>query len=288
MIPAILSRLPRSWADYAASRSKQIPLLRGVRNRIVASLKNVDGLVLNGSASGLRFNPGPSDSRFLLGTFEPALQHILTEYLHPGDVFFDIGANVGFFSVLAAKLVGPAGEVHAFEPLPNNARRVATNAALNGFTQVRIHEIALSDRDGTASFRVSAVPTFGALSDSPMSVDQEIGLVNVRVCSLDKWMRDGTARPPKLVKLDIEGSETEFLRGARETIAEFRPVLLVELHGTNQPVAEFLEGMSYSIDIVGGGDVRDAPWAALAVAIPREFEPTRESLRIICEAVEGR
>jgi FkbM family methyltransferase len=245
-------------------------------------------MILNGSASGLRFNPGPSDSRFLLGTFEPALQQILTEHLQAGDVFFDIGANVGFFSVLAGRLVGPVGEVHAFEPLPNNARRVATNAELNGFTHVRVHEIALSDRDCTSTFRVSAVPTFGALSDSPMSVDQEIGSVNVQVRSLDNWMREGTARPPKLIKLDIEGSETEFLRGARETIAEFRPVLLIELHGTNRPVAEFLEAMSYSIDIVGGDDVRDAPWAALAVAIPGECEQTRQALRLICEAVEGR
>ncbi|MBV8072848.1 MAG: FkbM family methyltransferase [Acidobacteriaceae bacterium] len=288
MISSLLSRVPRSWAEYGASRSRQIPWLQGIRNRILASLKNVEGVISKGPASGLRFNAGPSDSRFLLGTFEPAAQRILGRCLRAGDVFFDIGANVGFFSVLAARFVGPSGEIHAFEPLPANARQIANNVALNEFSQIEVHEIALSERDGTFAFRVSAVPTFGALSDSPMAVDQEIASVDVTVRALDSWMGENKARSPRLIKLDIEGSEVGFLKGAQETIEKCRPVLLIELHGTNEPVAAFFESRSYTVDIVGGGDLRTAPWAALAVAVPEELGETRISLRAICQEIESR
>jgi len=255
---------------------------------MASSLKDHDGVVVAGPSHGLRFNPGQSDSRFLLGTFEPALQKALASYLQPGMVFYDVGANVGFLSILAARLVGKDGQVHCFEPLPANAEQIRHNADLNQFHQVVVYQVALAQTDSIASFRVSERPTFGSLSDSPMSVDKQIGTIDVSVRSLDSLFKEGQLRGPNLIKVDVEGSEIDFLAGAQAVIGRFRPVLAIELHGTNQGVASWLKRLGYSVDIVGGGPIEEAPWAALAIATPEDQIETRALVNGICKQFEGR
>lgn len=288
LIHSLLTRVPRPWVDQLAKASRRVPLLHRVRGSIVASLKDRDGVVASGPSRGLRFNPGQSDSRFLLGTFEPALQELFVNCLRPGDTCYDVGANVGFFSILAAREVGPAGYVHCFEPLPANADQISHNAKLNGFEQITVHQVALSDVDSMTSFRISSVPTFGALSDAPMSVDQQIGEIQVRVRRLDDLVKEAGLPGPHLVKADIEGSEVSFLAGAEETIRRHRPLLLIELHGTNDGVASFLERASYTADVVGGGGILEAPWAALIVGTPNEAQEARAKVQKICHSFSGR
>jgi FkbM family methyltransferase len=243
---------------------------------------------MSGPAKGLPFNPGPSDSRFLLGTFEPALQSLLDKCLNPGDAFFDVGANVGFLSVLAAHKVGPQGQVHCFEPLPANGNQILHNVALGGFQQVSLHQIALSNERGMATFRVSAVPTFGALVDSPIAVDDQIGAIQVPVSTLDHMIEELSLASPTMIKIDIEGAEVGFLAGATATIRKYRPLLLIELHGTNKEVASFLEQESYVANVVGGGEVIEAPWAALVAACPIESIEMQAKIASICGAFSGR
>lgn len=231
---------------------------------------NHDGIVVRGPAKGIRINPGFSDSRFLLGTFEPAIQEFISCYLRDGMTFFDVGANVGFLALLAARKVGPTGQVHCFEPLPQNAELIRYNAGLNGFMNVFVHEVALANTNSVGSFRVSARPTFGSLSSSAMEVDQAIGVIGVSVRSLDALQTEIELRAPEIIKLDIEGSEGDFLAGARDLISASRPVMLIELHGTNQVIASFLRAQDYEYKVVGGGSIEQAPWAALVIATPRE------------------
>lgn len=252
-------------------------------------MKNHDGVVLGGPSQGLRFNSGQSDSRFLLGTFELALQKILSSYLQPGMVFYDAGANVGFLSMLAARLVGTDGSVHCFEPLPKNVEQIRHNTALNDFQGiVMVHSVALGQTDSTASFRVSEQPTFGALSDSPMRVDKQIDTIEVSVRRLDSLFGQEQFRPPDLIKVDVEGSEVDFLAGSHGVIGRFRPLLALELHGTNQGVASWLRQLSYAADVVGGGTLEEAPWAALVIATPKEQVKARALVESICKQFGGR
>lgn len=283
-----ISSLPRSWVENCAGFLRRSPLFKHSYQRMASSLKDHDGIVVAGPAQGLHFNPGQSDSRFLLGTFEPALQKILACYLQPGMVFYDVGANVGFLSILAARLVGSAGQVHCFEPLPANVEQIRHNAELNQFYNVVTHQVALAQTDSTASFRVSERPTFGALSDSPMTVARQIGTIDVSVRRLDSLFEAAQLRGPNLIKVDVEGSEIDFLAGSESVIGRFRPVLAIELHGTNQGVNSWLRRLSYDADIVGGGPIEDAPWAALAIATPKEQIDTRALVNGICGQFEGR
>jgi len=284
----IISRLPRSWTEQCAELLRSSPLLRGPYESLTSSFKNRDGTIPAGPAQGLRFNPGGSDSRFLLGTFEPAAQEVLSACVRPDMTVYDVGANVGFLAVLAARLVGQGGHVHCFEPLPANVEQIRYNARLNNFENIEVHSVALAQSDSTASFRVSERPTFGALSDSPMSVDKQVATIEVAVRRLDSLLEQESLPGPNLIKLDIEGSEVDFLAGAEQTIRRFRPVLLIELHGTNQPVAEWLQKLSYDCAIVGGGPIEQADWAALAVATPGEQPQTHAMVNGICRKFAGR
>ena len=288
LIQQLASRLPRAWVEQGVALLRKSPRLKRYYDGFTLSLKNHDGIVAAGPARGLRFNLGQSDSRFLLGTFEPALQEILVAQLHSGMVFYDIGANVGFLAILAAHLVGKTGQVHCFEPLPANVEQIRHNAGLNQFGQIIVHSVALAQIDSSASFRVSERPTFGALSNSPMEVDKQIATIDVAVRRLDSMFDEGNLAAPNVIKIDIEGSELDFLAGSERVLRRFRPLLLMELHGTNDGVARWLAKLAYDCDIVGGGPIEQAPWAALAVATPREQPETRARVAAICKKFDGR
>jgi FkbM family methyltransferase len=284
----IISRLPRSWTEQCAEVLRNSPLLKRSYESLTASFKNRDGVIASGPAKGLHFNAGQSDSRFLLGTFEPALQEILASHLRTNMTFYDVGANVGFLAVLAARLVGKGGQVHCFEPLPANVEQIRHNARLNGFSQIVVHLVALAQTDSTASFRVSERPTFGALSNSPMSVDKQIATIEVSVRRLDSLFEKGALAAPDVIKIDIEGSEVDFLTGADDIIHRYRPLLVIELHGTNDAVAAQLDKLSYDCAVVGGGTIKEAAWAALAIATPKEKPQTRAEVTAICGKFAGR
>ncbi len=81
-------------------------------------VKGQDAVILRGAGQGLRFNVAGSHSAFILGNHEPEVQELLESVLRPGMTYYDVGANVGFFAIIAARLVGPSGHVVCFEPLP--------------------------------------------------------------------------------------------------------------------------------------------------------------------------
>src|SRR5262245_3216096 len=123
----LVGRLPRSWVERGAAILRTSTLFKRSYQDFTSSLKDRDGSIAAGPARGLRFNRGQSDSRFLLRTFEPSLQEFLAARLRPGMVFYDVGANVGFLAVLAARLVESSGQVHCFEPLPANVEQIRHN-----------------------------------------------------------------------------------------------------------------------------------------------------------------
>src|SRR5687767_9780556 len=120
------------------------PLIGWASRRIIAG----EGVIRHGLGAGTRFDATGRNPGFLFGTTDPLEQDALAHYLGPGGVFYDIGANLGFFCVLAARVVGSTGHVYAFEPHPEFARRVKKNADLNGFENVSVIQAAVADHSG--------------------------------------------------------------------------------------------------------------------------------------------
>jgi FkbM family methyltransferase len=248
-----------------------------------AKFKNQDGTIQKGVGKGLRFNPGQSHASFLLGTSEPEFQRLMATLLKPGMVVYDVGANVGFHAVIAARLVGLGGRVVCFEPLPSNARQIAHNARLNGFIQITVRPEALGATNGNARFLVSDRPTWGALASARSTVPKGVGEMEVKIRRLDSLISEGLLPLPNLIKIDVEGAEVDVLAGAAETIHKARPILMIELHGTNSAVSAALTDLGYDAAVLGEpGDIMDAHWNALVVAAPREHSDWIPAFHNLC------
>lgn len=170
-----------------------------------------------------------SNLDYIHGASEVPVQGALVDHLAKGDVFYDIGANTGFFSLLAADRVGADGAVYAFEPVTENAEVVQKNANNNRFPHLQVFRVAVGRNGGEAELLLSDWDGGAALASSSVKSPDICGSRKVTVAPLDDLVRKEKLRPPTLIKIDVEGVELEVLEGMRETIALHRPVLLCEI-----------------------------------------------------------
>ncbi len=203
------------------------------------------------------------------GTLEPPVQEALRRLLAPGAVFLDIGANVGFFTILGARLVGPEGRVIAFEPVPACARAVARNIALNDFSHAEVREEAVGAASGTARLLVVGEASWSHLASTGRHADvrEEI---DVTVCSIDELVAAGSIPPPDVLKLDTEGAELQALEGMRATIAAHRPAIVCELHDTNAGFCALMDELGYATTNLDGPAPVAEAGPVHALALPRE------------------
>lgn len=217
-------------------------------------VRHRDVAIREGMGSGLRFNAAHGNPAYAQGNNELPVQEALAACLRPGDVFYDIGANVGFFTVIGARLVAAWGQVIAFEPVPENAAVVRRNCALNDFVHVRVCETAVSDEVGTAELQLAHYAGGAALATAAPPPDLK-GIITVPVTTVDALIAQQQAPPPAVVKIDVEGAEINVLCGMRETLAQIRPIVIYEIDdGDAQRLAEkaalcerFLRDADYEI-----------------------------------------
>src|SRR6185436_73774 len=152
---------------------------------------------------------GGKITRLLLGTYEPEQSGLFGQHIRPGDVVLDIGAAVGYYTLLSAKLVGSSGRVVSFEPDSTNLQFLRSHVEQNRLEQVTILPIALANETGTARFGGGTGTGTGRLCEN--GVDQ------VAVRRLDDVAAELDLRPQHL-KIDVEGAEMAVLRGGEQTI----------------------------------------------------------------------
>jgi FkbM family methyltransferase len=183
---------------------------------------------------GLRFNLylGTDLSRqlFIAGCVEPNVFAVLDRLLQPGMVFVDAGANEGLFTLFASQRIGDAGRVWAFEPSEREFLRLQANLRLNGRQNVRAFRMGLAERDGEealaiADFGHEGVNTLGAFAHEGISL---LRTERVPVRKLDDLIRDANVERIDVLKVDVEGAESRVIEGARDVLAEHRPVVLFE------------------------------------------------------------
>lgn len=187
--------------------------------------------------------------RILNGTYEREQTRLFQEHIRPGATVLDVGAHVGYYTLLSAVLAGPRGRVHAFEPNPQNAAFLRRHVRLNRLGNVTVEQAAVSDRAGTARFDFGTGSGTGHLADA--------GALEVRTVRLDDYCaQHGLA--PTVVKIDVEGAEMSVLAGGRETLARHRPVIFLSTHGAEVHAASlgFLRGLGYQLRPILGGDLQ--------------------------------
>lgn len=179
------------------------------------------------------------------GAFEVHELDWLLPQVRADSVVWDVGANIGLYSVLLAQRAA-AGEVVAFEPVPSTAVRLASNLVLNGVTNVTVVEKALGAKAGVGQMHV--------FPDAPgcNTLSNEVGvegssLMPVEVVTADALIRSG-ARSPAIIKIDVEGFEPAFFEGARALIEGTRPVLLMEVNASSLATAGAVREWSQMVD----------------------------------------
>jgi FkbM family methyltransferase len=182
----------------------------------------------SGEAAGLRLS-FPQNLDYVHGSSELPMQICIAQHLSPGDVFYDVGANVGFFSLLAASKVGPRGSVYAFEPVSANAGVIRRNASLNAMSNLAVFEVAADEKSGIAKLYVTRWDGGSSLRAEAIATGEPREEHSVRVVALDDLVEDERLRPPTLVKIDVEGAERGVLGGMLQTIAKHKPILVYEV-----------------------------------------------------------
>lgn len=188
-------------------------------------------------------------SRLIWNKFEKDETDYMCKVLKKGDVFIDVGSNIGLFSLIASKIVGDKGKVICFEPSPLTYTRLKENVTINNFNNLDVRNLGLSDSIGELTFYVSNNGYDAWNSFSP-SADNKLELsIKVPVSTLDFELNEIDKSKIKLVKIDVEGWEKFVLQGAKDFLINFNPIVMVEFTEQNTfnsgyPVHEIYDLMS--------------------------------------------
>jgi FkbM family methyltransferase len=222
------------------SLGKEVP------NRLLARATNL-GLV---RPIWFEFRPGlwmqldirelVQETRLLEGIWEPMTTRYVCDSLAPGQVFLDIGANAGYFSLLASRCVGESGRVLAVEPNPAMVKQLRQNTERNGLTNIAIAEAACSDSLEDRNLYVANAYNTGL---SSLSRDNLAWTKSVKVTctTVDLPVEKYGLHRVDLVKIDVEGAELQVLRGMTTVLKRLRPRIIIEL------IPSLLEGFSTTV-----------------------------------------
>jgi FkbM family methyltransferase len=160
---------------------------------------------------------------------EEAEQAFVRRFLAPGMTVFDVGAHQGLYTMLSSRSVGSAGRVTAFEPSPRERCRLRWNLLLNRCGNVRVEGFAAGNGEGKARLFVCQGEETGCNSLRAPVVSEKVRTVEVRMITLDRYVQLHEIRRLDFIKLDVEGAELDVLRGARNLLGRFQPLVLCEL-----------------------------------------------------------
>ena len=257
--------MPDSWPKSALRGLfrwylSKFPLRDGkafLYGRLHAVLQPMERFAVVRLDKGFRMNLDLADPEqlkvYFYGHYHERYEADLVQRLLGGDdVFWDIGANVGYFTLVAATALRNRGQIVAFEPGKNAYARLTENLALNPYRNIQTYPVAVADREGEAVLHL-----LGDIADSSASLypaaQHQPGQEVCRTVALDHFFDSEGLRPPDLIKLDAEGAELAVLQGAQKLIADSPPLWLMEMEEKNlqaagaskAAVAQFLTGCGY-------------------------------------------
>ena len=217
-----------------------------------------------------------TEKDYWLGTYETDLQAAASRIIKPGMVVYDLGANIGYISLMAARLVAESGKVFSFEALPANIARLNQNVALNTMQgQVRIVHAAVVDKAGKVAFLTHTSGAMGKALGSAGRDEHYSQTIKVQGFALDDFVFTQGNPPPAVIKMDIEGGEGMALAGMTRILKEAKPVLLIELHGEEaaRQVWDCLKANNYTLSPMhkDGAAIRsltELDWKAYVIAVP--------------------
>lgn len=205
--------------------------------------------ILQGRLKGKKWIVGAHTHGCWLGSYEYDKQHLFEEEIKPGGVIFDIGANVGFYTLLASELTGSQGHVYAFEPVPRNLAYLKQHLQLNRVLNVTVIEAAVSDHAGMCFFDDSVGAAAGHIASR--------GGLSVETVKLDELVAGGELPLPGYIKIDVEGAELLVLAGAMSTLTKSHPTIFLATHGDDihKECCRILASIGYNLKPIGASSI---------------------------------
>ena len=208
--------------------------------------------IVQGRLKGKKWIVGSSVHGCWLGSYEFPKQALFVKTIQPGSVVFDIGAHVGYYTLLAAELVGKSGQVCALEPFPRNLGYLRRHIQLNRYQNVQVLPVAVGAQRGEGFFEEGVDSSTGHLSNGAA------GLV-VPVVALDDLVADQKVPHPDYMKIDVEGAELQVLLGAESILRTSRPTIFLATHSRDlhSGCCELLRRMRYQLRPIKGDELSD-------------------------------
>lgn len=249
----LLATIPWSWRR----RIRALPGVSAVQRIFVAAALDGEEFVHEvdaGPARGVKFAVRmPEDKGIWTGTYEAEFAAAVAAAVRPGSVAYDIGGWHGFFAGLMA--AQGARETHVFEPLPENAFRIARLVRLNPRFDIRLHQCALGDEDGQIELLVAAQTSMAKISSSAFQPDAAADRRHrVELARIDTLVARGEIVPPDIVKMDVEGAEALVLRGATNVLEKHGPAIFAEVHSRAllEECSSLLARLGYAVAMIEG------------------------------------
>lgn len=278
-----ISYISRNWAAVSPVGKKLLisvaPLrwfLSSIIDLFVRDRYSLETIV-SGNLSGYKIYVNlKHEKRYWLGAYEPELQWAIGNLDLEDCVAYDIGANIGFSTLLLSQAVGEKGKVIAFEPFPENVERLQKNLDLNDMGKlVQVVQRAVMEKNSEVPFLTYERDSMGHIEDVRNAPDLLQGRINVEGETLDHFVFQAGNPPPDFLKIDVEGAEALVLQGATRLLADVRPMMIIELH-TQEAAEEVWQIMSpngYSFFMLEPGftEVAEAPSVVESVRLIAKF-----------------
>lgn len=205
--------------------------------------------ILQGKLRGKRWIVGSSNQGCWLGSYECEKQNLFAKKIRASSVVYDIGAHVGFYTLLASEIVGEKGKVIAFEPLLRNLRYLKEHIRLNRCSNVTVVEAAVSEQNCITFFEEGSNSHTGRLSQR--------GCLEIKAVSLDDLVSKGEIPPPDYMKIDVEGAELLVLSGAKSLLTNYYPTIFLATHGTevHRQCCKLLKSNGYKLQSINNNNI---------------------------------
>lgn len=231
------SRVEEMWLNFVRLYTFHTPIAKGRHRAYLFALKfcktmprNLNGVTKDGRKFDVDLTTGMHTTLFFLGEYEKALTDIVETILRKGDVCLDVGANFGWYASLFFNKCGDAAQIHAFEPVPSTFKELTRNYQLLGSPpNVHLNNFALGERADVLTINLFEGLTTGhaSLSNQGRKVKSSF---NCQVKTLDSYLREKNITDVNFIKVDIEGSELMFLKGAERLFQQqIPPIWLMEM-----------------------------------------------------------
>ncbi len=223
-VAKLIDHIPSAAVPWLRGDTRFARFIRPIINRALPD-RAMPVVVLSGQAKGIHMLIKPRAEKFYwTGLHEEHTQKAIADILKSGMSYWDVGTHIGFFALLAGRIVGQTGHVHAFEPVPENLERLRSAISLNNFENITVHETAITASGGTILLRSHEFSTSWSLMEQRGHPEG----ITVSCETLDSLAQ--SLPLPDLIKIDVEGAEVDVLRGGIEILTNNCLLLFVEFH----------------------------------------------------------